>query len=290
MNVILILLLFTSSSFLIINRFVSNRTALDVYDDLSDSCSNLNGKQELPSYTISNTSSLGSEESIRLEKDRTDAIAPCLGSIILTVCVYLMGYALTPFMIVAAAVFGFAGGLLLQSQKKKKLETKRRREIEYFLPVIMERIVMAVQAGLDIVAAIHTVRNLSNRIQPNHSTSHKTDPVTELLNASLQLTEAGVTFDHALSEISRRTDSTALKHAFIHLSLAYREGGQIVMPLMELSSSTQVYYQETVEEEIARMPAKVTMPLVCIFAGLILLFITIPLIQVLDITNKSMPM
>jgi len=64
------------------------------------------------------------------------------------------------------------------------------------------------------------------------------------------------------------------------LGLAQAEGGELVRPLRELSDATQMYYQESVEEEIARLPAKAVMPLVVTFAGLIICFLTIPLVQV----------
>jgi hypothetical protein len=56
------------------------------------------------------------------------------------------------------------------------------------------------------------------------------------------------------------------------------------MPLKELSDATQSFYQETIEEEIARLPVKATLPLLCTFAGLIIFFITSPLIQVITMT------
>ena len=84
-------------------------------------------------------------------------------------------------------------------------------------------------------------------------------------------------------------ECSALRHAFIHLAMAYREGGELIMPLRELSDSTQLYFQESVEEDIAKMPAKATLPLLLTFAGLIICFVTVPLVQVLDMTSNAIP-
>jgi hypothetical protein len=86
-----------------------------------------------------------------------------------------------------------------------------------------------------------------------------------------------------------QVECSALRHAFIHLAVAYSEGGELVMPLRELSDSTQLYYQESIEEEIAKMPVKVTLPLLCTFAGLIIFFLTTPLVQVLEMTSRALP-
>jgi hypothetical protein len=79
----------------------------------------------------------------------------------------------------------------------------------------------------------------------------------------------------------------AVRHCFIHLAVAHEEGGELVMPLKELSDSTQLYYQETVDEEIAKLPVKATMPLLLTFAGLILLFLTSPLVQVTKLFSST---
>jgi hypothetical protein len=61
------------------------------------------------------------------------------------------------------------------------------------------------------------------------------------------------------------------------------------MPLRELSDATQLYYQETLEEEVAAMPVKATVPLVITFAGLIMIFVAMPLVQVMSMMKRSMP-
>jgi hypothetical protein len=68
--------------------------------------------------------------------------------------------------------------------------------------------------------------------------------------------------------------------------MAHRQGGEIVRPLKELSDATQTAYQEAVEEMIAKLPVKAVLPLVVTFTGLIICFLTVPLMQVAAIATK----
>ena len=157
-----------------------------------------------------------------------------------------------------------------------------RREIEFFLPVVMERLVMAVEAGLDVIPALGAIVEQAR-------SGEEEDPVTRLLGIVYHLTEQGCGLDQSLQVVTNIVDCGALRHAFVHLGLAHREGGELIAPLRELSDSTQLYYQETIEEEIAKLPVKATAPLVCTFAGLILFFITSPVVQVMKIATEAMP-
>lgn len=166
--------------------------------------------------------------------------------------------------------------------ERHKLRTSQRT-VEFFLPIVMERLVMAVEAGLDILPAIQSVVELEER------SSDSPDSVSLLLSRVLRRTEAGMGFEQSLTDISGCINCPALKHAFVHLSIAHREGGELIMPLRELSDATQLYFQETVEEEIAKMPVKATMPLLLTFAGLMICFLTSPIIEVMTIVARSVP-
>ena len=187
--------------------------------------------------------------------------------------------------LIAVALAGLLCGSAVLRARRRRARAALSRSIEFYLPIVMERMVMAVQAGLDIVPAMRTA---VFQARPRCVDS-RPDPVSRLLRTVLALTERGVTLEQSLREVASRVDCTALRHAFIHLAIAQREGGEIVYPLKELSDSTQLYYQDSIEEEIARLPVKATMPLLCIFAGLVICFITSPVIQVLNMTLKAMP-
>ena len=194
----------------------------------------------------------------------------------------------SPSTTVLVLISGLALGYLLSRLRVRRRQREYKRELEFYLPLTMENLVMAVQAGLDIIAALKSVLALSVEHSPNGE-PRPLDPVSQLLSIVVQLTEAGRGFEESLRLVAQHSDCSALRHAFIHLALAHKEGGELVMPLRELSNSTQLYYQETIEEDIARMPVKATLPLLVTFSGLLLCFITVPVIQVISIMVKATP-
>jgi hypothetical protein len=134
----------------------------------------------------------------------------------------------------------------------------------------MERVVMAVGSGLDILPALSEVARKS------------TDPVSEIFRRIVSLSEGGMRVEHALQIVADGSPSSSVKHALVHLGLAYKQGGEVIRPLKELSDATQTHYQEVVEEEIAKLPVNAVLPLIITFTGLIICFLTVPIIQVGD--------
>ncbi|MBX7144286.1 MAG: type II secretion system F family protein [Oligoflexia bacterium] len=184
----------------------------------------------------------------------------------------------------SAGAGGLGFGCLWARRRLRERAARQTRALEFFLPIVMERLVMAVHSGYDILSAIRVVLEHDRRQRPRSS-----DPVCRLIARVLALTEAGRSFEDSLNDVAAQVTCPAVRHAFIHLALAHKEGGELVMPLRELSDATQLYYQESVEEEIARMPIRATLPLLCTFAGLILFFLVPPIMQVLDMTSQAMP-
>lgn len=205
------------------------------------------------------------------------------------VATWVLGRGLSVAGLIMATVLICAIGVLCQGAIKRRAHTAALREIDFYLPIVMERIVMAVEAGLDILPAMTRIIEIA---QAEASSDDKTtclDPVSRLLCLAVSLVEAGLSFDEALTEVAQAVPSPAFKHAFVHLAVAHREGGELILPLRELSDATQLYFQESVEEEIAKMPVRATLPLLCTFAGLILFFVTAPLMQVLGLMSTAMP-
>lgn len=174
-------------------------------------------------------------------------------------------------------LFGTLGAVAgeLWYRRRCRVELARQvRGMEQELPMFMERIVMAVGSGLDIVPALGVA------IQGMQSS------VTESMAKVVALAEAGLPLATALRTVSAEVPAPAFKHALVHLAVAYQQGGELVRPLRELSDATQLQFQESVEEEIAKLPVRAVLPLVLTFTGLILCFLTVPLLQVASITQK----
>lgn len=185
--------------------------------------------------------------------------------------------------VIPLAVIGIAGSYIVQSRLEKRRHNRIIEEIEYSLPLFMERMVMAAEAGLDVIPALKAVVEFDETKDSKHKNSLTS--IATLLRRVITLTEQGVSFERALDEVSRTTASRSFHHACIHLNIAFKEGGELIGPLRELSDSTQLLYQETVEEEIAKLPVKATLPLVMTFGGLVLCILAMPLVQILSFTG-----
>lgn len=275
------------------------RTAQDVACDLEEvlleSASSARDRNETKKAIAERMHSLLNDEIGKLglysasdrAKFRLQArLFPLIGALLALLLRLLMGPT-TVILLILTGIFGFALGYLGQRMRVRNLQRKHIREIEFFLPVVMERVVMAVQAGLDILPGIKEVIDLEDLTRAH--VKGRRDPVTALLRLVYQLTESGLSFEQSLNDISKVIECSSLRHAFLHLAMAQKEGGELVLPLRELSDSTQLYYQESTEEEIAKMPVKAMLPLLCTFAGLIICFITSPLIQVINVATNAMP-
>ena len=225
---------------------------------------------------------LSDEERDRFK--RWGRLCPLLGAGA-AICLKLISIPGKPELLVVAAIVGGASGYLAQGARIRSRAATYANSLEFYLPLVMERLVMAVQSGLDIIAALGAIINLER--DEDGKPVKDPDPVTRLFMVVHRLTERGLTFEQALEEVAQSVESSAVKHCFIHLAVAHSEGGELVMPLKELSDSTQLYYQETVEEQIAKLPVKATLPLLCTFAGLILCFITTPIIQLMSLAGNA---
>lgn len=271
-----------------------SRSSRDVVDDLRDEPKdksikaqhNMPGGIELlrDSYGIIGLFSLEERRLFDLEQ----MLIP-IAAAFLFACGRITFFSSEPSGVIASAILGLALGVIISKARYRRRCAAYVRSIEFFLPIVMERVVMAVQAGLDIVPAISALIELDRGRGESKDSSVALDPVTRLLRTVLELSEAGVRFEEALKEVAGVIKCGALKHAFIHLAVAHREGGELITPLRELSDSTQLYYQETIEEEIAKLPVKATMPLLLTFAGLIVFFLTTPMVQVIETVLKAAP-
>ena len=167
-----------------------------------------------------------------------------------------------------------------KKSQPKKLSRNDLYDLEYSLPLAMEQLVMTVEAGLDVAAGIRVIVELDEQ-------AVKRDPVVAMLSDVLKYCDQGFGLSESLELVAATCPLPAVKHAFIHLSLAYQQGGELVHPLRELSDATQLQYQESIEELISKLPVKATMPLALVFAGLILFFVTAPIIQVISLTSQT---
>ncbi|MEY4669034.1 MAG: hypothetical protein RL518_1733 [Pseudomonadota bacterium] len=174
----------------------------------------------------------------------------------------------TPVQVLSYLLLGALGGEVVHRKVCERRTKDLVRRLEFYLPTAMERVVMAVGAGLDIIPAL------------SEAARKGTDPVSDIFRSIVSLSEGGLRVEYAIEMTAHSVPSYPVKHALSHLSLAYKQGGEVVRPLKELSDATQTQYQESVEEEIAKLPVRAVVPLMLTFTGLIICFLTVPVVQV----------
>jgi Flp pilus assembly protein TadB len=209
-------------------------------------------------------------------------LAALLTSIVLLVSAALL-IGLSPAHTILLLVFAGASVVLLQNRLRARAAQRELASIDFHLPLVMEEVVMGVQAGLDIVPAL--ARVLSNAEQ----SSTKLNPVLCVFKEILDACEHGQSFRAALQAARKKQRSSAFSHALLHLSVAHTDGGNLVEVLRELAEATQRSFEESMEEMLATMPARAVMPLIMTFAGLMIFFLAVPLVQVLESLRKAMP-
>lgn len=244
--------------------FSLNRGAEEVYSSLLD--------EENENVTIKSNDK---KKEIRLNAEQK-IIFVFMSVIIFIICMIIFNFSknfLIIFLIFSLS-FSYIISRVLAVRDSKMIYKK----IDFFLPIVMERLVMAVQGGSDIFTAVNVIVKLSKE-------KGETDPVTKLLEDVIKKTESGLSFEESLSNVAKSINVISIKHAFLHLAMAQKEGGELIGPMEELSDSTQAYYQEVVENEIASLPIKATLPLLCSFLGLILFFLAVPLTQLLGMNT-----
>jgi hypothetical protein len=190
--------------------------------------------------------------------------------------------------IIGISIASFGVSVIAIGQYLKIKKENQNRLIAQMIPLVMERLVMAVEAGLDIIPAIKSVIEIDKLAQSKQK-KITIDPIVQALSSVIEIAERGASFEDSLKLVAKKYDNHALTHAFVHLGIAFKEGGEVIGPLRELSDATQSYYQETIEEDLAKLPVKATAPLVVTFAGLILFFLSSPLVQIISFAAKAVP-
>lgn len=135
-------------------------------------------------------------------------------------------------------------GYLLSKRLLTPAKDEGERQINFYLPLVMERLCMAIESGNSVHSAmVRVVETEKKRIEikNNRGRNEKLDPVTRKFEQVLSLVDKGVPFEGALSEVISDTDNHGIHHIFTHLGLAFRVGGELRKPLRELADSAQAH-------------------------------------------------
>lgn len=176
----------------------------------------------------------------------------------------------------ALAVFGFYLPTLWLWDKSNK----RKLEIQHALPDALDLMVVCVEAGLGLDAAMVKVAQEVNLSSPELSSELR------LVNQEMR---AGAARIDALRALARRTGVQDLQSLVAVLVQADRLGTSIATALRSQSDSLRVRRRQRAEERAHKTGVKLVFPLVlCIFPGLLVILLAPALLRIMKaLTNVS---
>lgn len=195
------------------------------------------------------------------------------------------------FILVGACAFVF----LYKSRKQANQKETEKNKLLSSLPLDIEQILMVVQSGLDIIPAISAVADMMDKkvdssktdlLKKQYDGKESFSSIIEILKSAIKLADSGELFEKALKEKAEATELLPVRYTLFHLARSYAEGSEIRTTLSELAESTQRSYEENINKIISTLPAKAVIPLVLTFSGLLICFLTSPILQVLKMTTS----
>jgi tight adherence protein C len=168
------------------------------------------------------------------------------------------------------AVFGAlaALGFMLPAFVTGRLATERQRRIGAALPDVVDLLVLCVEAGLGLQAAIA-------RVAEARATSR--DPLgKELAHLAAEL-RVGVPRRHALRNLVERTGSEDVRALVAHLNQTERLGGSVAPALRAQSQAARAMRKLRAEEIANRLPVKMLLP-TALFMPALFLVIFVPVV------------
>jgi Flp pilus assembly protein TadB len=193
----------------------------------------------------------------RLKYERIKLWGPLGGGLFGLIVVHsLVGFS-GPLAILFPAVFTLAGVranvIMLESRQKR-----RQQEILFYLPIVIEQMVIGVSSSLDIGPCIQKVVDMAFE-------RDKSNPVVDLLDRVLTRVRAGHSLDESLTEIAERMQIADLKHVFGAIAQVSRHGGEVTKQLQELADAVTTQREVAVESLIKKLELKATGPVAIAF-------------------------
>jgi len=193
----------------------------------------------------------------RLKYERIKLWGPLGGGLFGLIVVHsLVGFS-GPLAILFPAVFTLAGvraNVIMLESRQKRLQ----QEILFYLPIVIEQMVIGVSSSLDIGPCIQKVVDMAFE-------RDKSNPVVDLLDRVLTRVRAGHSLDESLTEIAERMQIADLKHVFGAIAQVSRHGGEVTKQLQELADAVTTQREVAVESLIKKLELKATGPVAIAF-------------------------
>jgi len=193
----------------------------------------------------------------RLKYERIKLWGPLGGGLFGLIVVHsLVGFS-GPLAILFLALFTLAGvraNVIMLESRQKRLQ----QEILFYLPIVIEQMVIGVSSSLDIGPCIQKVVDMAFE-------RDKSNPVVDLLDRVLTRVRAGHSLDESLTEIAERMQIADLKHVFGAIAQVSRHGGEVTKQLQELADAVTTQREVAVEGLIKKLELKATGPVAIAF-------------------------
>lgn len=159
--------------------------------------------------------------------------------------------------------------LLLKRQSQPTIKITDRDIFEN-LPLELENIMMGVQAGNDLVQTLKKINN------PEIYASNLRYVFSDILDRF----SSGMEIGQAIDSVKDKYNNPKLSFVLNYLKISLKQGGEVISQLRELADAVTTQYQNHIEKEINKMPAKALFPLMLILTGMLIIYLTGPLVQV----------
>jgi Flp pilus assembly protein TadB len=169
-------------------------------------------------------------------------------------------------MLLVGGALGFACGLQLPiTILERKIKT-RAEEIMYYLPLVIEQLVVGVSSSLDIGPCIQRVAEIADE-RGTHNC------VTEFLKLSQYYVRSGIALPDALVDIGTMSGHNELKHTFLSLAQVVQHGGEVSKRLIEIADSVAAMRETIIEEKIKKLELVATGPVGLVFMAFMMIIL-----------------
>ncbi|MCB0318705.1 MAG: type II secretion system F family protein [Bdellovibrionales bacterium] len=176
-------------------------------------------------------------------------------------------YSMGLLMALLGAVFGAYAGYLVPASFLLDMRIKARAEdVLYYLPLVIEQIVIGVSSSLDIGPCLQRVVQMADERDTHNA-------VTELLRHAQNHVRSGVSMEDALVEVGKMSGSTEVKHAFMSLGQVAKHGGEITRQLQELADAVAGQRETKIEAKIKTLELKATGPVALVFVAFLMIIL-----------------
>ncbi len=157
-------------------------------------------------------------------------------------------------------------------------EIRFYREVLFRLPLTLEALILAVDSGLSVFAAIE-------KLISSEEISNSANPVVRLFRVLYQQCASGAPIEHALQRLAESVPHSSLQHTLLHLDISMREGAELIPSLRNLSEYAHLEWRTSVEARVKKLENAVVFPVFLSVIGLMLLVAAVPIVPILELTR-----